>query len=218
MRRRSTRSYPSPACGSGMLNASASVASRAMNPCSCTERLLGLLGSRGRLRARARRRRARASARTGALVRPVPGGAVARGRGAEPDRVCLIEDGAVDELADPPDRVGRELGAPPPVEALVARIRPSVPSWMRSRRGCLALCSAGDGDDEAEVRADQPLLRLLRRLLDPLRQLHFLRPREQPVAGRSRRRWSWASESALRPPVRSVAPIACVVVVVMPRR
>ena len=46
----------------------------------------------------------------------------------------------------------------------------------------MTLVVLGNRDDQAKVRVDQPLLRLRVAAFDPLRQLHFLGPCEQPVA------------------------------------
>ena len=101
----------------------------------------------------------------------------------DPDRLCLIADGTVDGLADPPDCIGGELVAAAPVE-LLARADQAERSFLDEveERDLWTLVVLGDRDDQAEVRIDQPLLRLLVAAFDPLRQLHFLRPREQAVA------------------------------------
>ena len=70
-----------------------------------------------------------------------------------------------------------------PVE-LLARPDQSECSFLDEveERDPRTLVMLGNRDDQAKVRVDQPLLRLLVAGFDPLRQLHFLCPCEQPVA------------------------------------
>jgi hypothetical protein len=100
----------------------------------------------------------------------------------EPDQICLIGHGPVDCLADPPHRVGRELGATPPVEFLAGSdqadraLLDEVEQWES-----VTLVALGDRDDQAKVRVDHPLLRLRVAALDSLRELYLLRRREESV-------------------------------------
>ena len=101
----------------------------------------------------------------------------------DPDRLCLIADRAVDGLPDPPDGIGGELVAATPVELLARPDQPEC-SFLDEveERDPVTLVVLGNRDDQAKVRVDQPLLRLRVASFDPLRQLHFLCPCEQPVA------------------------------------
>src|SRR5919106_3149456 len=98
------------------------------------------------------------------------------------NRVCLIPDRPVYRLPDPPHRVGGELGATPPVELLAGSNQADrafldeVEQW-----DSVTLVALGDRDDQAKVRVDHPLFRVHVAALDPLRELHLFRRREESV-------------------------------------
>src|SRR5207248_3722290 len=87
---------------------------------------------------------------------------------------------ARDRLPDPPRRVGRELVAAAPVELLDGADQPERPLLDQiEERQALVAVVLRDRDDEAEIRLDHPLLRLLVAALDPLGELDLLRSRQQ---------------------------------------
>ena len=69
----------------------------------------------------------------------------------------------------------------------LARIRPSMPSWTRSReRQALVLVAARVGGDQTQVGVDEQFLGVQVAALDSLGELDLLRGREQGVAARVR--------------------------------
>ena len=101
----------------------------------------------------------------------------------EPDRARLGVHPALDRLADPPGRVGREAVALAPVELLdgADQAEDALLDQVEQRElGALVLLR--DRDDQAQVRVDHPLLGLEVAALDPLGEVDLLGRREQPVA------------------------------------
>src|SRR5206468_2204776 len=93
----------------------------------------------------------------------------------DPDRPRLVRDAALDRLADPPGRIGRELEAAAPVE-LLDRPDQADDSLLDQieQVQLVTLVALRDRDDEPQVRVDHPLLRLMVASLDPLRELDLL--------------------------------------------
>src|SRR4029077_385195 len=89
-------------------------------------------------------------------------------------RVSVGAYRTVNGLADPPDRVRRELVPPPPVELLAGVNQPDR-SFLDQveKRDPVVLISLGDQDDEAEIRLDHALLCCFVAALDPLRELNL---------------------------------------------
>src|SRR3954447_1659667 len=99
------------------------------------------------------------------------------------DRAGLVGHAALDGLADPPRRVGRELEALAPVELLRGADQADDALLDQVAEGdALRLVAPGDRHDEPEVRRDHALLRSHVAALDPLRELDLLRRGEQRVA------------------------------------
>ena len=101
----------------------------------------------------------------------------------ELDRARLGVHPALDGLADPPRRVGREAVAAAPVELLDRpdQAQDALLDEVEQRQlGALVLL--GDRDDEPQVRVDHAVLGGQVAALDPLRQLDLLVRRQQPVA------------------------------------
>ena len=99
------------------------------------------------------------------------------------DRARLGVHPALDRLADPPRRVGREAVALAPVELLdrADQAEDALLDQVEQRQlGALVLLR--DRDDEAQVRVDHAVLGGEVAALDPLREVDLLRRREQPVA------------------------------------
>ena len=101
----------------------------------------------------------------------------------DPDRARLVREPALDRLADPEGRVGRELVALAPVE-LLGRADQAEDALLDQveQRQLLALVLLRDRDDEPQVRVDHALLRLEVALLDPLGELDLLVGGQQRVA------------------------------------
>ena len=89
------------------------------------------------------------------------GGAEARGPvTGQTDEARLLVEGSADRLADPERRVGGELEAPAPVE-LVDRVLEAEVALLHEIEEIHAGgkgVAAGNADDEAEVRPDEPVL------------------------------------------------------------
>jgi hypothetical protein len=101
----------------------------------------------------------------------------------DPDRARLVGDAALDRLADPERRVGRELVAAPPIELLGGADQPENALLDQvEQRQVVALVALRERHDEAQIRVDHPLLGLGVALLDQLRQLDLLLGCEQWVA------------------------------------
>src|SRR4051794_34953262 len=101
------------------------------------------------------------------------------------DRAALGVEPALDGLADPERRVGGEPVALAPVELLDGADEAEDALLDQVEQAELvALVLAGDGDDEAEVRADHALLGLEIAALDPPGELDLLVGAEQPVSAR----------------------------------
>jgi hypothetical protein len=101
----------------------------------------------------------------------------------DPDVARLVRHAALDGLADPPGRVGRELEAATPVELLdgADQAEDALLDQVRERQA-VALVLLRDRDDEPEVRVDHPVLGLDVAALDTLRQLDLLRGGQQRIA------------------------------------
>jgi hypothetical protein len=103
----------------------------------------------------------------------------------EPDQARPVGERPGDGLPDPPRGVGRELEAPPVLEAIDGLAEADVPLLHEIREGELAAAVAlGDGDDEAEVRLHQLALgrpRLPVRLGDLLQDARQRHPVESHV-------------------------------------
>src|SRR5437870_5768064 len=99
-----------------------------------------------------------------------------------PDRVCLVTDGAVDRLSNPPHRVRGELRAPPPVEALggADEAERALLDQVKERHAAVPV-RASDDDYEAEIRPHHAILRCYVACLDPLCQPDLLGRREEAV-------------------------------------
>ena len=87
----------------------------------------------------------------------------------QPDRLCLVADGAVDRLTDPPHGVRGQLVPPPPVKALdgADQAERALLDQVEQRDTAVSM-AASDRDDEAEIRLDHPMLRRGVAMLDPL--------------------------------------------------
>ena len=99
------------------------------------------------------------------------------------DRAGLGVHPALDGLADPPRRVGREAVAAAPVELLdgADQAEDALLDQVEQRQlGALVLL--GDRDDQAQVRVDHALLGGEVAALDALGELDLLARRQQPVA------------------------------------
>ena len=97
-----------------------------------------------------------------------------------PDRAPLVGERPGDGLADPPGGVGRELEALAVVELLGRAHQPDRALLNQIEEGqALVSVALGDRDDEAQVGLDHLLLGAVVAALDPLRQLHLLRGRQQ---------------------------------------
>ena len=93
----------------------------------------------------------------------------------DPDRPRLVRDPALDRLADPERRVRRELVALAPVELLAGADQPEDALLDQvEQRQLLPLVLLRDRDDQAQVRVDEPLLRLEVAALDRLGDLDLL--------------------------------------------
>src|SRR5205814_7627327 len=90
--------------------------------------------------------------------------------------VCSSDlDAALHRLTDPPRRVRRELEALAVVELLGRADQPDDPLLDQvEQRQAVALVLLRDRHDEAEVRVDHQVLRLLVAALDLLRELDLL--------------------------------------------
>ena len=100
-----------------------------------------------------------------------------------PDRACLVRERPRDRLPDPPGRVGRELEAPAPVELLDGPDQAERALLDQVEEGKpLVAVVLRDRDHEPEVGLDHRLLRDEVAALDPLRERHLLRRRQQRVA------------------------------------
>ena len=101
----------------------------------------------------------------------------------QPDRPALGRDRALHRLPDPPDGVGGELVATAPVE-LLDRARQAERALLDQieERQATSAETFGDRDDQAQVRLDHQSPRRGVAALDPLRQRHFLRSRQQTMA------------------------------------
>src|SRR6266508_169160 len=99
------------------------------------------------------------------------------------DRACIVGDGALHRLANPPGRVRRELEAPAPVELLDCAVEAEgsfldqIEEWNAE-----APIALGDRDDQAEVRLDHDPLGARVALLDPLGERDLLRGGQKLVA------------------------------------
>src|SRR5215212_5906371 len=101
----------------------------------------------------------------------------------DPDRARLVRDAALDRLADPERRVGRELVAAAPVELLGRADQPEDALLDQvEQRQVVALVLLRERHDQAQVRVDHLILRLGVALLDALRELDLLLRAEQRVA------------------------------------
>src|SRR6059058_1259349 len=99
------------------------------------------------------------------------------------DRPRLTGDGALNCLANPPGRVGRELEALAPVELLDRAVEADDAVLDQVAEGnAVTAVALRDVHDEAEVRVDHPLLRREIAALDALCERHFLRRGQQRVA------------------------------------
>ena len=80
----------------------------------------------------------------------------------QPDHACRVRDAALDRLADPPRRVGRELEALAPVE-LVDGVDEAEVALLHDveQRQTRALVLLRDRDDEPQVRVHELAVRLL---------------------------------------------------------
>ena len=97
-----------------------------------------------------------------------------------PDRARLVGERPGDGLADPPRRVRRELEALAIVELLGGADEADRPLLDQVEEGqALVAVALGDRDDEAQIRLDHRLLRLVLAALDPLRELDLLRGGQQ---------------------------------------
>src|SRR5919198_3190513 len=97
-----------------------------------------------------------------------------------PDRARLVGERTCDGLPDPPSRVRRELEAFAVVELLGRANQADRPLLNEiEERQALVPVLLGDRDDEAQVRLDHLLLRLVLAALDALRQLDLLRGGQQ---------------------------------------
>src|SRR5207245_2440108 len=99
------------------------------------------------------------------------------------DRARLVGNPALNRLANPPRRVGRELVAAAPVELLDGPDQ-SDDSFLDQveQRDPVALVLLHDRHDEPKVRVDHQILRALVSALDPLRELDLLLCGQQLVA------------------------------------
>ena len=99
------------------------------------------------------------------------------------DRAGLGVHPALDRLADPPGRVGREAVAAAPVELLdgADQAEDALLDQVEQRQlGALVLL--GDRDDQPQVGVDHPVLGVEVAALDALGELDLLVGRQQPVA------------------------------------
>ena len=101
------------------------------------------------------------------------------------DRAAGVLQAALDRLADPQRRVGREAEALAPVELLDGADQPEHPLLDQvAEREALALVAARVGHHQAQVGVDHAVLGDEVALLDALRQLDLLGGREQLEAAR----------------------------------
>src|SRR6266545_4102347 len=99
------------------------------------------------------------------------------------DCACVVGDGSLHRLANPPGRVRGELEAPAPVELLDCAVEAEGSLLDQiEERNAEAPIALGDRDDQAEVRLDHDPLGAHVALLDPLRERDLLRGGQKLVA------------------------------------
>ena len=91
------------------------------------------------------------------------------------NRPAGVVQAALDRLLDPQNRVGGELVATPVIELLGSADQPEHRLLDQVLHGeAVALVAAGELDDQAKVRVDEPLLGGQVALLDALGELDLL--------------------------------------------